>query len=324
MLWREGRAAEALERKMEDGDLLLVAGGRAATIRRVAVHWQERRPASEPLLVVVPTNEDVRDVSIAIRAQRQQEGDLGDDLVVIRSIDRNTGQVHDMAIAAGDRVRTFERIYDADAVGRRRPIANNGDPLEVRSADTDGLVVRNELTGVEGRVPWAKLQQERGGEVGLGYAYASTIHTAQSQSAPGVIWALPDGSRSVNAFSAYTAASRQQYRVSIVVNEAAERRQIHRRRMLGSSNRSARPMSSATWPTICRVNPRRQQRRICSAAPDRSIGVRCEIFKPVLNRSSAPGRLIDQRSTACMSTTWRNGRPCCGVWSSTPGNYANG
>ena len=45
---------------------------------------------------------------------------------------------------------------------------------------------------------------------------------------------MPDGSRSVNAFSAYTAASRQKYRVSIVVNEAAERRQIHRRRMLGN------------------------------------------------------------------------------------------
>ena len=119
-------------------------------------------------------------------------------------------------------------------VGRRRPIANNGDPLEIRSADTDGLVVRNELTGVEGRVPWAKLQRERGGPIGLGYAYASTIHTAQSQGAPGVIWALPDGSRSVNAFSAYTAASRQEYRVSIVVNEAAERRHIHRRRMLGT------------------------------------------------------------------------------------------
>ena len=52
MLWREGRAAEALERKMEDGDLLLVAGGRAATIRRIAEHWQERRREGEPLLIV--------------------------------------------------------------------------------------------------------------------------------------------------------------------------------------------------------------------------------------------------------------------------------
>jgi TrwC relaxase/AAA domain len=234
LLWREGRAAEALERKMEDGDLLLVAGGRAATIRRIAAHWQERRQEGEHLLVVVPTNEDVRDVGLAIREQRPRAGDLGDDLVVIRSIDRNTGQVHDMALAAGDRVRTFERIYDADAVGRRRPIANNGDPLEIRSADTDGLVVRNELTGVEGTVLWAKLQRERGGQIGLGYAYASTIHIAQSQGAPGVIWALPDGSRSVNAFSAYTAASRQEYRVSIVVNEAAERRHVHRRQMLGT------------------------------------------------------------------------------------------
>jgi hypothetical protein len=234
MLWREGRAAEALERKMEDGDLLLVAGGRAATIRRIAEHWQERRREGEPLLIVAPTNQDVHDISIALRGQRQQAGDLDDDLVVIRSSDRNTGQTYDMPIAAGDRVRTFERIYDADAVGGRKPIANNGDPLEIRSADGDGMMVRNELTGVEGRVPWAKLQRERGGEIGLGYAYASTVYTAQSQTAPGVVWAMPDGSRSVNAFSAYTAASRQEYQVSIVVNEAAERRQVHSRRMLGT------------------------------------------------------------------------------------------
>jgi hypothetical protein len=45
---------------------------------------------------------------------------------------------------------------------------------------------------------------------------------------------MPDGSRSVNAFAAYTAASRQEYRLSIVVNEAAERRQVYSRRMLGS------------------------------------------------------------------------------------------
>ena len=234
MLWREGRAAEALERKAEDGDLLLVAGGRGATIRRIAEHWQERRREGEPLLVVVPTNQDVREVSVAIREQRRQAGDLGEDVVIIRSIDRNIGQTHDMPIAGGDRVRTFERIYDADTVGRRKPIANNGDPLEIRSVNGDGMVVKNELTGVEGRVPWPKLQRERGGEIGLGYAYASTVYTAQSQSAPGVIWAMPDGSRSVNAFAAYTAASRQEYRLSIVVNEAAERRQVYSRQMLGS------------------------------------------------------------------------------------------
>jgi hypothetical protein len=72
-LFRAGRAAEALEMKQQDGTAELVAGGRQATVQRVARLWGQRIEANRAdpqfkLTVSAPTNADAREIGAAIRA----------------------------------------------------------------------------------------------------------------------------------------------------------------------------------------------------------------------------------------------------------------
>jgi hypothetical protein len=145
-------------------------------------------------------------------------------VVEVRAIDRNSKAEYTMPLAVGDKVRLFDRVWG---------IGSNGHVVEVLAASDLGMRVRT-ASGKEGDIKWSQLQRERGEPVGLAYGYAQTIHTAQSQTVERAIVGLPDGSRSVNAFAAYTALSRHEQRVTLVVNEAAERRQVFGRQMLGS------------------------------------------------------------------------------------------
>ena len=87
-LFREGRADQAIAMKREDGTAILVAGGRDATIERIARLWRERMEASgdDPafrLTVSAPTNADANAIGAAIRQQLRHMGKLGEDEVVV-------------------------------------------------------------------------------------------------------------------------------------------------------------------------------------------------------------------------------------------------
>jgi hypothetical protein len=69
--------------------------------------------------------------------------------------------------------------------------------------------------------------------VRLAYGYAMTVDTAQGSTATEHIHALPGGSAAIHGFKAYTAQSRHQRTTWIVVDEAAERRRLAARAMLG-------------------------------------------------------------------------------------------
>ncbi len=93
-LFRAGRAVEALEMKQQDGKAELVAGGRQATVQRVAQLWRERLEANRAdpefkLTVSAPTNADAREIGAAIRAERRRAGELGDDVKILDATDRN-------------------------------------------------------------------------------------------------------------------------------------------------------------------------------------------------------------------------------------------
>jgi hypothetical protein len=168
---------------------------------------------------------------LAIRERLKQSGHLGGDQLTIKATDRNSGQTYDLALAPGDRVRLFDRVFDARTGGRDRVLGNNGDVVTVLALDDRGMRVRGERG--EGVVAWSKIREHKGEPVRLTYGYATTIETAQGSTVREHIVALPSGSRSVSLFKGYTAASRHEHAAWIVIDEAAERRDISRRIPLG-------------------------------------------------------------------------------------------
>ena len=235
-LFRAGRAAEALEMKQQDGTAELVAGGRQATVQRVARLWRERIEANrgDPafrLTVSAPTNADVHEIGAAIRAERRRAGEIGDDVKVLDATDRS-GDTYRLPLAVGDRVRLFDRVHDARVPGRKAVLANNGEVVEIRALSDEGMVVRNDA-GVEGLVAWRKIQARKDAPVRLSYGYAMTVDTAQGSTATEHIHALPAGSHAIHGFKAYTAASRHERTTWIVVDEASERRHLAGLSMIG-------------------------------------------------------------------------------------------
>jgi AAA domain len=235
-LFRAGRAAQALEMKQQDGTAVLVAGGREATIEQVARLWSERLEANHgnrdfTLTVTAPTNVDAREIGVAIRAQRRRAGDLGDDVKIVKATDRG-GDIYDLPLAIGDRVRLFDRVHDARADHRKTVLANNGEVAEIRGVTHQGMLVRN-AAGVEGLIEWRKIRSRPDTPVRLTYGYATTVDTAQGSTATEHIHAMPAGSQAINGFKAYTAATRHQTTNWIVVDDASERRQLTSWAMLG-------------------------------------------------------------------------------------------
>ena len=112
---REGRAVEAVNALNQDGRLHLVAGGPAPTIERTVGLWRQLadRNTTDPdysLLVMTPTNEQAREVGIAIRTDRRQRGEIpAEDGIVLRAMDRNSKQRFDLPVSVGDRLRMFTR-----------------------------------------------------------------------------------------------------------------------------------------------------------------------------------------------------------------------
>jgi ATP-dependent exoDNAse (exonuclease V) alpha subunit len=232
-LFRRGQAAEALEMKQEDGTALLVPGGREATVERVAELWRERMEAKRntrdfTLSVSAPTNADTREIGAAIRAEWRRMGQLGEDLETRRAVDR-TGEIYDITLAIGERLRLFDRIWDRV---QHQALASNGDVVELRALRPDGMMVRN-AAGAEGLVPWDKIRTVPDGPVRLAWGYALTVDTAQGSTATEHIHALPSGSQDTHGFKTYVAATRHREQNWIVIDEASERGQLDERRMIG-------------------------------------------------------------------------------------------
>ncbi|MCG7354957.1 AAA family ATPase, partial [Roseomonas mucosa] len=119
-LFREGQAAEALARKRArgDGSARLLGGDQDQVVEQIADHYLARRDAllaagsKLEVTVSAPTNEDVADISRAVRARMRARGEIGADEVVYRAIDQR-GETYDLPIATGDRIRLFRRTWAA-------------------------------------------------------------------------------------------------------------------------------------------------------------------------------------------------------------------
>ena len=280
-LFREGRAAEAIERKRSDGTAILVAGDHKAVVERVAALWRERMDAGAEVTVSAPTNADARAVALAIREQRRAMGQIGADLVTLDATSRSrynpgVGEDYDMRLAVGDRVRLYERatatFTAADGSDRTTHgnIGNNGSVLEVCGIAPDGLTLRNGA-GREGLVRWDTLREGESRRIRLGWGDALTIDAAQGSTVGRHILAMPSGSAGVNGYQGYTAGSRHRDETLIVVGDAGERREITARRPRGDF----RPINEGdVWDNVVRNLLRKPERSSALAFLERAANVR--------------------------------------------------
>jgi hypothetical protein len=224
---------QAIRMKREDATAELVAGGRDATIKRAAALWRDRMEARgmDPefrLTVSAPTNRDAYDLSLAVRAEMRAMSRLGEDKLTVQVAAGDGSGLQLLPLAAGDKVRLFNRVFGPD----KTHFGSNGDVVTVLDANGDGIQARNP-DGAETFLGFEKLRQRNDGPIRLSYGYATTIDASQGSTSPEHIDALPEGSRAVNGLKGYVAESRHRDTTWMVVNEAAERRQIASRIPIG-------------------------------------------------------------------------------------------
>ena len=243
LMFRNGEAAEAVRRKAENGTLLAVPGGYDEAVAAVVRLWEERRAANAgregyAVTISAPTNNDAHQISLALRQRRRELGEVGADRITMRATDGDTQapRTYDMDLSEGDRVRLFQRTNAKFVDGGHGNIANNGSVLEVAAVRNDGLVLRTK-EGREGLVNWDTLRHSGNARIRLAYGDVLTINTTQGATVSEHILALPAGSGQVNAFGAYTAASRHRERGYIVTSDGAERADIAGHRPLGDKRR---------------------------------------------------------------------------------------
>lgn len=274
LMFREGRAAEALAVKQGNGTAQLVPGGYREAVAHVAALWKARTEANahDPnfsLTVSAPTNSDARALGVAIREQRREMGQLGPDLVRVDAQDQN-GVRFELALAVGDRVRLFNRARASFGGGKAGNIGSNGSVLEVRGADAEGVTLRN-VHGSEGRVRWATLLDQASGRVRLTYGDVLSIDATQGATSTEHINAMPAGTRAVNGFKGYVAESRHRQATWLVVSDGAERQEVAGRRPLGDQ----RPVREAdVWANMARNLSRQPEKASALAFLDRAQQVR--------------------------------------------------
>ena len=239
---KEHRLAEvtqALDMKREDGTAMLVGGDQDQVVGRIADLYMQRLDhlqasgTGRTITVSVPTNEDAAEVSRAIRARLKARGQIGTDEVVHKAIDQR-GEIYDLPIATGDRLRLYRRTL-ANIDGRRGAIGNNGNVVEVVGQTETGLRLRDK-DGRIGDVEWRRVMDTKTGRVLLGFGHALTIDAAQGITSGEHINALPRGSAGLTGFKAYVAESRSRGATWTMISEAAVHDAEKRSRALGDAS----------------------------------------------------------------------------------------
>ena len=235
-LFREGVAENALAMKRADGHARLLGGDRDQVVAQIADLYIARRDvllgsgSRGGITISAPTNDDVAEISQAIRRRLQERGEIAAEEVMYRAIDQR-GQEYDLALAAGDRVRLFRRTWGV-IDGREQQVGNNGDVVEVLAHDSDGLRIRTK-DGRVADVEWRRLADGETGRVLLGFGHALTIDAAQGITSDEHINALPRGTSGVTAFTTYVAESRARGTTWTLISEGALYEAERHRQALG-------------------------------------------------------------------------------------------
>ncbi|MDT8350966.1 MobF family relaxase [Roseomonas mucosa] len=239
-LFREGKAEEALTLKRErgDGSARLLGGDQDQVVEQIADFYMARRDVLTAsgsklgITISAPTNEDVADISRAIRARMKARGEIGTDEQVLPAVDQR-GQTYDLPLATGDKVRLFRRTWAM--IGQKGGfIGANGDVVTIVDRSVDGLTLRDK-DGTTGFVEWRRLSDNATGRLLLGHGHALTIDAAQGITSQEHINALPRGTAGVTSFKGYVAESRARGTSWTMVAEAATFEAIKRTKALGDA-----------------------------------------------------------------------------------------
>ena len=235
-LFRDGEAMQALNMKRADGHAMMVGGDRDQVIARIADLYIARRDilmasgAKRGITVSAPTNDDVADISRAIRQRLKARGEIAAAETIHRAIDQR-GQAYDLGLSIGDRVRLFRRTWGA-VNGQGEQVGNNGDVAEVLGQSADGLRIRTK-NGDVAEIEWRRLRDEKTNRLLLGFGHALTIDAAQGITSDEHINALPRGTAGVTAFTTYVAESRSRGTTWTVISEGAVLEAERHRQALG-------------------------------------------------------------------------------------------
>ena len=238
-LFREGRAADALAMKREDGTARLIGGDQDQVVQRIADFYMERRDtlrangAKRGITVSALTNEDAADISRAIRLRMKQRGELSQDERDFAAMDQR-GVTYDLQLAPGDKVRLFRKTA-ATINGKHGYIGSNGDVTEVVRWTQGGVVLRDR-DGQEGEVKWKRLTDTKSGRLLLAYGHTLTVDSAQGITSGEHINALPRGTAGATSFKTYVAESRHVTQVYTMIAEAAVFEAVKMRRALGDAS----------------------------------------------------------------------------------------
>jgi hypothetical protein len=238
-LFRQGQAAEALKMKREDGTARLIGGDHGQVVDRIAEFYIDRRDvllargAKRGITISTVTNEDAAAISAAVRTRLQARGEIGADIEIYQAVDQR-GEIYDLPIAAGDKVRLFQKTWASFEKGPRGYIGANGDVVSVLGRNQQGLVMQN-YDGRVGSVSWDKLRDKKTGRLLLGFGHALTIDSAQGITSDEHINALPRGSAGVTAFKTYVAESRHVSAAYTMIAEGAVLEAVKIRQAMGDT-----------------------------------------------------------------------------------------
>ncbi|MDB5848229.1 MAG: hypothetical protein JWP29_1981 [Rhodoferax sp.] len=235
-LFREGKAAPALDRKLAAGLLSIVPGGYTDTIKATVDEWERRKEANTgradyTLGISVPTNSDVLAVGLEIRRRQIARGEIAGSDWRVPAVDQSGVQT-DLAVATGDRVRLFKRVNASYGNGEHGRFGENGTTALVTGMDKDGLMLQRE-NGRVGKVKWDSLRCPDTGRIMIAYGHALTIDARQGATLTDHITALPAGTQQINAFKMYPADTRNTHDSVLIVSHGAEKEEVKARRPLG-------------------------------------------------------------------------------------------
>lgn len=254
LMFREGRAHEALERKQSEGTLVVTPGGYEQAVVQAVNLWENRRKLNlkdytYSIGLSAPTNEDARAIGAEIRKRRRAAGELHPHDFKIKAIDQ-TKKEYDLAIAVGDRLRLFNKSF-VHKDGKRLTLGVNGSVVTVMDINARGMKLRNTKDDVEGFVAWNSraLRDKATGRMRLTYGDALTIDSRQGDTLTEHITVMPAGSQAVQGYKAYTAESRHRRQSWIVTSQGEELAEVLSKRPWGDA-RNFEPTPEETQRAI--------------------------------------------------------------------------
>lgn len=155
--------------------------------------------------------------------------------------------------------------------------------------------------GDEGRITWAQMKPWRAPKndpVRVTMGMAVTVDSAQSMTKTAAIYALPNGSKASTGYKGYTAMSRHTGEAHLVVSDAAERKAITQRQMLGAEQK---PSQEDVVRNIATNLSRFAEKRYATAMLEKAIDIQRGAVRSFLSGAEAVQRSGQRTGVADVS-----------------------